>query len=138
MRKTGIFLLALGGILIFLDPVMAEQNLAETLAGACKTEIERHCGDSEGADLEIVGCLGEHLQSGEFSVRCEYVLKDVSLQLARALFAASYVAIECSRDLDKYCAGVKAGEGRLLGCLQLNDADVSKGCKQARRDAGLN
>ncbi len=51
--------------------------------------------------------------------------------------AIAYAANECAADLNKYCAGVKAGEGRLMDCLQKNDAQVSKRCKQARKDVGM-
>jgi hypothetical protein len=39
--------------------------------------------------------------------------------------------------LKKYCARVEAGEGRLLECLQKNDAQVSNRYKQGRKDVGL-
>ncbi len=48
--------------------------------------------------------------------------------------ALSYARNECSADLKKYCAGVEAGEGRLLECLQKNDSQVSNRCKQAFKD----
>jgi hypothetical protein len=44
--------------------------------------------------------------------------------------------VSASFDLKKYCAGVEAGEGRLFEFLQKNDAQVSGGCKQARKDVG--
>ena len=44
---------------------------------------------------------------------------------------------ECSADLGKHCAAVKEGEGRLLECLQKNDAQVSSRCKQALKDVGM-
>jgi hypothetical protein len=69
--------------------------------------------------------------------RCEYALYDAAVQLERAVAALSYTANECSADLKKYCAGVEAGEGRLLECLQKNDAQVSNRCKQARKDIGM-
>ena len=57
--------------------------------------------------------------------------------IERAVAALSYAVNECSTDLRKYCAGVEAGEGRLLECLQKNDAQVSKRCTQARKDVGM-
>ena len=47
------------------------------------------------------------------------------------------VATGCKAELEKYCSNVTPGEGRLLECLQKNDAKVSNRCKQARKDVGL-
>ncbi len=37
----------------------------------------------------------------------------------------------CSQDVDKYCAGLPPGDGRLIQCLMQHDAELSAGCKQA-------
>jgi hypothetical protein len=47
------------------------------------------------------------------------------------------VAKECEADVAANCAGVKASEGRLLQCLEKNDAKVSSRCKTALKDVGL-
>jgi hypothetical protein len=44
---------------------------------------------------------------------------------------------ECRDDLKTYCADIKPGEGRLLQCIEKNDAKVTKRCKQAMKDTGL-
>jgi hypothetical protein len=45
-----------------------------------------------------------------------------ALQAARAA---------CAADLQKFCAGVQAGGGRILACLKQNREQVSPACKQA-------
>ena len=35
----------------------------------------------------------------------------------------------CAADREKFCAGVKPGEGRLRDCLQKNVKNLSEGCK---------
>jgi hypothetical protein len=47
------------------------------------------------------------------------------------------VVKECEADLAANCSGVKAGEGRLLQCLEKNEAKVSQRCKGALKDVGL-
>jgi len=49
----------------------------------------------------------------------------------------SYLANECGGDLKEHCSGIKPGEGRLIQCLEKNDAKVSGRCKQALKDMGL-
>ena len=83
------------------------------------------------------GWLAYTLTETSLSGRCEYALYDAASQLERAVAALSYVVNECSSDLKQYCAGVAAGQGRLLECIQKNDAKVSNRCKQAVKDVGL-
>ncbi|HUL61331.1 MAG TPA: cysteine rich repeat-containing protein [Anaeromyxobacteraceae bacterium] len=47
----------------------------------------------------------------------------VSLGIARADDA-------CKADVEKLCAGIPAGGGRILSCLKANQTKVSPGCKQ--------
>ena len=42
-------------------------------------------------------------------------------------FAAAGKA--CAADREKFCAGVKPGDGRLRDCLQKNLRSLSEGCK---------
>ncbi len=136
MRRFGNWLLIVGGILLLASPGMAQQQgLIETVANGCKAEIEKYCGNVTPGEGRVLACLYAH--NDKLSGRCEYALYDASVRLERAVAALSYVANECSSDLKKYCAGVAAGEGRLLECLQKNDTQVSSRCKQARKDVGM-
>jgi hypothetical protein len=51
--------------------------------------------------------------------------------------ALSYVANECDEDIDKYCASVQMGEGRILSCLEAQGPKIQKRCTQALEDVGL-
>jgi hypothetical protein len=135
MRRAGICLLILGGVLLLVTPATAQQSLIETVANGCKTELEKYCGNVTPGDGRVLACL--YAYGDKLSGRCEYALYDAAVQLERAVAALSYAANECSTDLKKYCGSVEAGEGRLLECLQKNDAQVSNRCKQARKDVGM-
>ena len=37
----------------------------------------------------------------------------------------------CRADVEKLCAGVQHGDGRIVACLQQNQAQVSPACKDA-------
>ena len=82
-----------------------------------------------------MACLYAH--EDKLSAKCEYALYDAAVQLERAVAALSYVANECNADLEKYCASIPPGKGRLLDCLDKHDKQVSKRCKQAVKDVGL-
>jgi Cysteine rich repeat len=45
--------------------------------------------------------------------------------------ALADVSAACASDVQKLCAGVPAGGGRILACLKQHQAEVSDGCKQA-------
>ncbi len=58
-------------------------------------------------------------------------------QLERFVAALSYVANECDEDIDKYCAKVELGEGRILSCLEAQGTNIQNRCTQALEDVGL-
>ncbi len=135
MRKLGLYLLTLGVILLSVSPAMAQQSLVSTVAEGCKAEIERYCANVTAGEGRVLACL--YAYNDRLSGRCEYALFDAASQLQRAVSALAYAAHECTSDLEKYCADVAAGKGRLLECLQRSDAKVSGRCKQALKDVGL-
>jgi hypothetical protein len=67
--------------------------------------------------------------------------------LACALFAAPALAdgpgdrpggalrAACGADIQKHCAGIKPGDGKLRHCVRENHAKFSDGCKSALREA---
>ena len=135
MRRTGIGWLILAGVLLLITPAVAQESLLESVANGCKAELEKYCSNVTPGEGRVLACL--YAYGDKLSGRCEYALYDAAAQLERAVAALSYAVNECSADMKKYCANVEAGEGRLLECLQKNDAQVSNRCKQARKDVGL-
>jgi len=111
------------------------QGVVDTVAKGCEKELARYCKDVTPGEGRILACLYAH--EDKLSARCEYALFDAAAQLDRAISALTYMANECGDDLEKYCADVSAGEGRLLNCLKKNDKKVSKRCKQALKDTGM-
>lgn len=83
----------------------------------------------------MLACL--YAFQDKLSGKCEYALYDAAARLERAVAALTYAAKECEADLAANCAGVKAGDGRILECLEKNDAKVSTRCKGALKDVGL-
>lgn len=113
---------------------MAE-GLVETVATGCEKELVAYCKDVTPGQGRVLACLYAH--ADRLSGKCEYALIDAAAQLERAVSALAYVANECGGDIEKYCADVPAGEGRLLDCLEKNDRNVSRRCKAALEDSGL-
>ena len=69
--------------------------------------------------------------------KCEFAVYDSVNQLDKTLSTLNYAIGECKDDLKKNCAEIKPGEGRLLDCLNKNEAKVSARCNAALKDTGL-
>jgi hypothetical protein len=113
----------------------AQETIIETVATGCKTELETYCKTVTPGEGRVLACL--YAYQDKLSGKCEYALYNAAVRLERAVAALTYVANECEADLAVNCAGVRAGEGRLLQCLEKNEAKVSQRCKGALKDVGL-
>ena len=135
MRHAMVWMAVIGMVLVFSGGVSAQQTLIESVVKGCDKELKTYCKDVTPGEGRGLACL--YAFSDKLSAQCEYALYDAAVQLERAINTLAYVANECGDDLDKYCANIKPGEGRLLQCIDKNDAKVSSRCKQALKDTGL-
>jgi hypothetical protein len=118
------------------DPLKSGlQGALDTFSAGCQQELVTFCKDVTPGEGRIIACL--YAFQDKLSPRCEYALYDSVSQLDRTLTNLSYVVGECRDDLKKSCADVKPGEGRLLDCLNKNEAKVSGRCNSALKDSGL-
>lgn len=113
----------------------ALSNPLDTFVKGCEKELSTYCADVTPGDGRVLACLYSH--QDKVSAQCEYAIYDAAVQLERAVAALTYVASSCDDDLDTYCAGVPAGDGRLADCLNRNKEKISTECKQAMQDVGL-
>jgi hypothetical protein len=111
------------------------QGLVETVAKGCEKELKMYCAQVTPGEGRVLACLYSFWD--KLSDQCDNALYDAAAQLQRAVAALSYVNSECWDDLKAYCANIQPGEGRLLQCLDKNDAKVTRRCKQAVKDTGL-
>jgi hypothetical protein len=98
----------------------------------CKKEIESYCKQVTPGESRVLSCL--YAYQDQLSGRCEYALYDAAAQLERVVGALAYVANECGADLEKHCAAIQPGEGRLAQCLKKNEKNISERCRQAMKD----
>ncbi|HYZ88260.1 MAG TPA: cysteine rich repeat-containing protein [Myxococcales bacterium] len=61
-------------------------------------------------------------------------MRSVVIAAAVSVFALPAVAADhpCQADVEKFCAGLQPGQGRILQCLNQHEADLSAECKQKR------
>lgn len=125
----------LASLLAFSLPATAVEDLVESVATGCEQELSSFCKDVTPGEGRILACLYAH--ADKVSSRCEYAVYDAAAQLERAVSALTFVANECDEDIDKICASVEQGEGRILTCLKKNEDKVTKRCNQAMKDIDL-
>ncbi len=128
--------LAAAVVLLLSGPIAsAQQGLVETVVTGCESELKTYCQGVTPGEGRILSCL--YAYGDKLSGQCEFALYDAAAQLERFVAALSYVANECDEDIDKYCASVEAGEGRILTCLEAQGTKIQRRCTQALGDVGL-
>lgn len=135
MKQIMKLISVVSAVLIISAPAAALEDIVDSVANGCEKELSSYCKDVTPGGGRILACLFAH--ADKLSGRCEYAVYDAAAQLERAVSALTYVANECDDDMDKFCASVEAGEGRILTCLKKNESKVSKRCNQAMKDIDL-
>ena len=128
-------MLIIAAVVFSAASALAGDNLVQTVITGCNQELNDYCKNVTPGEGRLLACLYAH--GDKLSGKCEYALYDAAAQLERAVAALSYVANECGDDLESLCSGVRAGEGRLLKCLEKNEGKISDRCQQALNDVGL-
>jgi hypothetical protein len=135
MRNAMVWMMVIGMVLVFSGVVSAQQALIDSVVKGCDKELKTYCKDVTPGEGRGLACL--YAFSDKLTPKCEYALYDAAAQLERAINALAYAVNECRDDLTKFCSDIKPGQGRLLQCIEKNDAKVTTRCKQALKDTGL-
>jgi hypothetical protein len=118
------------------DPLTkGAQGALDTFTKGCQQELTTYCKDVTPGEGRLLACL--YAFQDKLTPRCEYALYDSISQLYRTLTNLSFAIGECRDDLQSLCSEVEPGEGRLLDCIDKNEAKVSARCKSAMKEAGL-
>ena len=135
LKRVLVSGLTVGVLTMVASNVGAMENLVKSVAEGCKTELETYCKEVTPGKGRVLSCL--YAYEDKLSGRCEYALYDAAAQLERAVGALTYVANECEADLQKHCANIQPGGGRLATCLKKNEAQLTDRCQQAMKDVNL-
>jgi hypothetical protein len=132
MRRIGSLLVGTCALLLTAGSAFSETDPVATVVQGCEKELSTYCKDVTPGKGRGLACLYAH--EDKLSTRCEYALYDAAAQLQRVIAALSFLANECRDDLEKFCAAVPPGEGRLLDCIDKNQDKLSDRCKQGLKD----
>lgn len=126
MKRLVALFLSSSLLIAITHSAVAMESIIESVAQNCEKELQSYCAKVTPGEGRVLACLYAH--EDKLTGRCEYALYDAAVQLERAIAALTYLANECDDDLDKHCAKVAIGEGRLARCLLDNKANLSKRC----------
>jgi hypothetical protein len=126
----------LAGMVVFIGGrARGDETVAEAVKKACHKELTTFCKGVVPGEGRILACL--YAFEDRVSDQCEYGLYQAAETLQAAVTALQFAATQCKDDLAKFCANVKAGQGRALACLNKNQKDVSQQCNDALKQTGL-
>jgi hypothetical protein len=135
MKKLAIASVLLGSLLLAGGRAQAADTLVDNLKKACDKELKTFCKGVKPGEGRILACL--YAFEDQVSGKCIYALYDAAAQFEQAAVALKFAASECKDDLQKFCANVPVGKGRVLACLDKHDKDVSQRCKDALKQTGI-
>jgi hypothetical protein len=90
----------------------------------CYADVQRFCPDVEVGSSRIAVCL--RANTAKLTASCRERL-DANALKARRLIEAFGRA--CGKDVQDFCPGVEAGEGRVLRCLEQRQLELSASCQ---------
>ncbi|MGD9671474.1 MAG: cysteine rich repeat-containing protein [Hyphomicrobiaceae bacterium] len=104
----------------------AEREIAKVM-DACKSDLKAFCSQVTPGDGRLAMCALAH--EDKLTDACFSAMFDFADGLDLALGNIGRALEVCESDIEKLCAGVEAGDGRIAQCLLDNKAEVSTPCK---------
>jgi hypothetical protein len=135
MFKASIFAFFLSALLVLTpDAAHAENPVQQALKG-CSKEIKTYCSAVKPGRGRLVSCAKAH--EDKLSSQCIYAINRAGFWLETLVRSLKYVTGQCKADMQKFCKGIKPGDGRILTCLNSNQERLNKFCATAIRDVDL-
>jgi len=98
----------------------AMTQAAEEVHADCKPDVDKLCKGVEPGRGRIRACLKSH--QSDLSPACQQAIASIKAMKEK-------IHPDCQPDVDKLCAAIAPGDGRVLACLQSHETDLSAACK---------
>jgi hypothetical protein len=134
MKRSALVVLV-AGLFLGATGAWAQEDIIDAVMEACKPEIDAYCSQVTLGEGRLLACFYAH--EDKISGRCQYAVYEGAAQLEMFATAVTHLANECMDDLEKFCAEVEAGEGRVGTCLIEHKDQVTDACRQAMVDVEL-
>jgi Golgi apparatus protein 1 len=109
-------------------------RLNRALWGQCAADIAKSCGSLPNGRGAVWACLNnKKIRKGGPSISddCRKVLAKENRMGSKNALSLPGINANCKSDLEKFCKGVKPGNGRTHACLRKSLERLSPGCKDA-------
>lgn len=124
---------ALGALVLAIAaPAVAQDSLLEYVVTSCEADLKQYCSQVTPGEGRLLHCVAAH--EDKLSGQCSYALYQAASLLEQLSVAIVYVAQSCETEIKSMCGDVKAGEGRILACLESNGESLGDSCKKALAD----
>ena len=104
-------------------------NAVQKLQTACGEDIGKFCGTVTPGEGRLIFCMMAH--EDKISTKCDYALYNASRNLGRALNMIEQAADVCWPDIEKNCADIPEGGGRIAQCLMRKKSTLGQDCQTA-------
>ena len=95
--------------------------LAARAEDPCKIDTENQCKNVPPGGGRIIACLKAHETS--LSLPCKE-------KLAAGEAKREMIKEACQPDAEKFCKGIKPGEGRIAACLMAHERELAPACQK--------
>lgn len=116
----------------FAAPAVSQDSLLEYVVTSCEADLKQYCSQVTPGEGRLLHCAAAH--EDKLSGQCSYALYQAASLLEQLSVAIAYVAQSCETEIKTLCSDVKAGEGRILSCLEGNSESLGDPCKKALAD----
>jgi hypothetical protein len=96
---------------------------------ACGNELKSYCSTVTPGEGRLIFCMMAH--EDKISAKCDYALYSARRDAGNALDRVEQAVESCWQDIEKHCANVPEGGGRIAQCLVNNKAKLQKACQAA-------
>jgi hypothetical protein len=104
----------------------AEAAIAK-IKKACAADINNFCSKVNPGEGRLALCMLAH--EDQVSDSCFATVFDVADNIDLALSNISRAADVCEEEINKHCAAVEPGEGRIAQCLIDKEAELASACR---------
>ena len=115
-------------IAMMIGAVTTERVAAQSIFESCETDLKAFCSQVTPGNGRILSCFYAH--EDKLSDSCDAAIEDQASLLDSFFETVRYVMDRCADDIQKHCAGVKFGGGRIFSCLVEKTSSLTDICKQ--------